>query len=104
MRLSNKTAIVTGGASGFGAGIVRKFHAEGAKVLIADLNTELAEELAAELGEGIRVCTTNVAKAADVDAMTQAALSAFGQIGHSGQQRRHHTFARTNGRGQRRGF
>lgn len=80
MRLSNKTAIVTGGASGFGAGIVRKFHAEGAKVLIADLNTELAEELAAKLGEGIRVCTTNVAKAADVDAMTQAALSAFGQI------------------------
>jgi len=80
MRLDNKTAIVTGGASGFGAGIVRKFHAEGAKVLIADLNTELAEELAAELGDGIRVCTTNVAKAADVDAMMQAALSAFGQI------------------------
>ena len=38
MRLQGKTAIVTGGASGFGAGIVRKFVAEGAKVMIADIN------------------------------------------------------------------
>ncbi|WP_420412700.1 SDR family oxidoreductase [Roseibium sp.] len=50
MRLQGKTAIVTGGASGFGAGIVRKFAAEGAKVLIADLNLDLAEEVAAEVG------------------------------------------------------
>ncbi|QDG74957.1 SDR family oxidoreductase [Labrenzia sp. PHM005] len=49
MRLQGKTAIVTGGASGFGAGIVRKFAAEGAKVLIADLNVDLAEEVAAEV-------------------------------------------------------
>ncbi|MFT6676162.1 MAG: 3-oxoacyl-[acyl-carrier protein] reductase [Sulfitobacter sp.] len=80
MRLQHKTAIVTGGASGFGAGIVRKFHAEGAKVLIADLNTDLALALADELGAGVYVSTTNVAKAADVEAMTQAALDAFGQI------------------------
>ena len=38
MRLAGKTAIVTGGASGFGAGIVRKFAAEGARVMVADLN------------------------------------------------------------------
>ena len=38
MKLKNKIAIVTGGASGFGAGIVRKFIAEGAKVVIADIN------------------------------------------------------------------
>ncbi|MEL7047857.1 MAG: SDR family NAD(P)-dependent oxidoreductase, partial [Pseudomonadota bacterium] len=46
MRLSGKSAIVTGGASGFGEGIARKFVAEGAKVLIADLNLEGAERLA----------------------------------------------------------
>lgn len=50
MRLEGKNAIVTGGASGFGAGIVRKFAAEGAKVMVADLNLALAEEIAAEVG------------------------------------------------------
>ena len=80
MRLAGKTAIVTGGASGFGAGIARKFVAEGARVVIADLNTALAEELAAELGEAVKVCTANVAKAQDVDTMTQAALAHGGRI------------------------
>ena len=49
-RLQGKTAIVTGGASGFGAGIVGKFVAEGARVLIADLNAEAANALAHDLG------------------------------------------------------
>ena len=80
MRLAGKTAIVTGGASGFGAGIARKFVAEGARVVIADLNTALAEELATELGEAVKVCTANVAKAQDVDTMTQAALAHGGRI------------------------
>ena len=80
MRLAGKTAIVTGGASGFGAGIARKFVAEGARVVIADLNTALAEELAAELGKAVKVCTANVAKAQDVDTMTQAALAHGGRI------------------------
>ncbi len=38
MRLDNKTAIITGGASGFGKGIVEKFTKEGANVVIADIN------------------------------------------------------------------
>ena len=49
MRLANKTAIVTGGASGFGAGIVKKFVAEGARVIIADINGDAAHAMAAEL-------------------------------------------------------
>ncbi|MEC8041290.1 MAG: SDR family NAD(P)-dependent oxidoreductase, partial [Pseudomonadota bacterium] len=47
MRLAGKTAIVTGGASGFGAGIVRKFAEEGANVMVADLNMDLARDVAA---------------------------------------------------------
>ena len=80
MRLNGKTAIVTGGASGFGAGIVRKFVAEGARVLIADMNLEGGEALAAELGESVAAIQTNVARNDDVAAMTAAALKAFGRI------------------------
>lgn len=80
MRLSGKTAIVTGAASGFGAGIARKFVAEGARVMIADLNTEGAEALARDLGDNTVACTANVAKNNDVEAMIDAAQSAFGQI------------------------
>ncbi len=80
MRLKGKTAIVTGGASGFGAGIARKFHAEGARVLIADLNLEMAQELAAELGEGVGAIATNVSVGADVQKMTGHAMALWGQI------------------------
>ncbi|MFK7940467.1 MAG: glucose 1-dehydrogenase [Roseovarius sp.] len=50
MRLHGKTAIVTGGASGFGAGIAAKFVAEGAQVMIADINADAAQAKAEELG------------------------------------------------------
>ncbi|WP_370402757.1 SDR family oxidoreductase [Sulfitobacter sp. JB4-11] len=80
MRLNGKTAIVTGGASGFGAGIVRKFVAEGARVMIADLNTDMAQEVASEVGGDVRVVQANVAQGADVEAMGQTTLEAFGRI------------------------
>ena len=80
MRLEGKTAIVTGGSSGFGAGIVRKFHAEGARVLIADLNAEMGQELASELGEGVEVIRVNVADGDDVVQMAQQAMTLWGQI------------------------
>ena len=62
MRLQEKTAIVTGGASGFGEGIVRKFLAEGARVVIADLNGEAANALAGELGDHTSAVTADVSK------------------------------------------
>lgn len=78
MRLQGKTAIVTGGASGFGAGIVRKFAGEGAKVLIADLNMALAEEIAGEV-DGIAV-EVDVASNDSVAALAETASSRLGTI------------------------
>lgn len=78
MRLKGKTAIVTGGAQGFGAGIVRKFAAEGARVMVADINGDGALALANEVG-GI-ACTVDVGRAASVDAMAEAAIRAFGDV------------------------
>jgi 3-oxoacyl-[acyl-carrier protein] reductase len=80
MRLEGKTAIVTGGASGFGAGIVRKFVAEGARVMVADINAEGAEVLAEELGVQAVAQHVNVAEKASVAAMAQAALEAFATL------------------------
>jgi 3-oxoacyl-[acyl-carrier protein] reductase len=78
MRLAGKVAIVTGGASGFGAGIVRKFAAEGANVLIADINLEGAEALARELGQ--KAGHVDVSKDASVNQLAAAALMAFGKV------------------------
>ncbi|HWV00751.1 MAG TPA: glucose 1-dehydrogenase [Devosia sp.] len=77
-RLNGKTAIVTGGASGFGAGIVRKFVAEGARVMVADINGDAASALAKELGATAQ--QVDVAKDASVAAMTEAAYAAFGKL------------------------
>lgn len=78
MRLENKTAIVTGAASGFGAGIARRFAAEGAQVVVADINADAAAALAAEIG-GVP-CAVDVANDASVKAMTEAAIAQWGRI------------------------
>ncbi|MGN6684348.1 MAG: SDR family oxidoreductase [Devosia sp.] len=77
-RLDGKTAIVTGGASGFGAGIVRKFVAEGARVMIADINGDAAAALARELGATSQ--QVDVSKDISVAAMIDAAYGAFGKL------------------------
>lgn len=80
MRLAGKCAIVTGGASGFGKGIVEKFLTEGARVMIADINGAAAAELAADLGSAAIAHQVDVSDAASVTAMAEAALSGFGQV------------------------
>ncbi|MFI4976298.1 MAG: glucose 1-dehydrogenase [Caulobacterales bacterium] len=80
MRLSGKTAIVTGGASGFGAGIVRRFVDEGARVVIADLNAEAAAALAAELGAQASAIAADVSKDEDVANLARSALAAMGRV------------------------
>lgn len=79
MRLENKTAIVTGGAQGFGAGIVDKFLAEGARVLVADINGDNASAKAAESDNAIAT-QTDVADRASVQAMIDTALATWGHI------------------------
>jgi 3-oxoacyl-[acyl-carrier protein] reductase len=78
MRLEGKTALVTGGASGFGAGIARKFHAEGARVMIADLNAEAAEAMAGVLGADW--VAADVGDDASVRHMATVALGALGPL------------------------
>jgi 3-oxoacyl-[acyl-carrier protein] reductase len=77
MRLQDKVAIVTGGASGFGAGIARKFVAEGASVIVADLNLQAALDLVAQLGTAARALRVDVSDAADVRTMFDAAEHHF---------------------------
>ncbi len=80
MRLAGKCAIVTGGASGFGLGIVDKFLAEGARVMIADINGEGASTLAAERGDMAMAQQVDVSNADSVNAMAEAAIGAFGRV------------------------
>lgn len=80
MRLQGKRAIVTGAASGFGAGIATKFVAEGARVLVADINGDGANEMAATLGEAARAQTVDVSDGDSVHAMVKAATDAFGGL------------------------
>ncbi|MBS0395748.1 MAG: glucose 1-dehydrogenase [Proteobacteria bacterium] len=75
MRLQDQIAIVTGGASGIGAGIVRRFVAEGARVVIADRDAPAAAALAAELGPAARAVVADVTSADSVAALAAAAAA-----------------------------
>ncbi|MFT0861399.1 SDR family NAD(P)-dependent oxidoreductase [Ancylobacter sp. G4_0304] len=85
-RLAGRVAIVTGGSSGIGRAIVRTFAREGARVVVADITTEVIEggppvcEVVAEEG-GIAVFhQTDISKAADVDALVAATVARFGRL------------------------
>ena len=80
MRLKGKIAIVTGGGSGFGAGIVRKFVAEGAQVLVADRNLDAALDVAGTAGPAARALRVDVSNAADVRTMIDATEQHFGAV------------------------
>jgi len=80
MRLHAKTAIVTGGASGFGRGIAQRFVAEGARVAIVDMNAAGAAAVADALGAAAIAVTCDVSNAQDVAAAVQATAAAFGKV------------------------
>jgi len=83
MRLQGKTAIVTGGGSGFGEGIAKTFAREGANVVVNDLNGASAERVASEIavsgGKAIAVAG-DVTKQADWKTLFDAAIEDFGSI------------------------
>lgn len=80
MDFNNRTALITGGASGLGEATARLFHEQGANVIILDLNAERGEALAAELGERVRFIRTNVSEEADVQAAIDLAITTFGGV------------------------
>jgi 3-oxoacyl-[acyl-carrier protein] reductase len=77
-RLQGKVALVTGAAAGFGEAIARLFVAEGAKVLLADLDGAKAQVLADALGPAARAVACDVSQQADVQAAVAACVESFG--------------------------
>jgi len=79
-RLKKKVALVTGGARGIGEGIVRRFVAEGASVMITDLLDEPGEALAAELGESVAFLHQDVTSRAGWEETVAATEARFGRL------------------------
>jgi len=79
-RLEGKTALITGGASGMGAAHVRLFIAEGAKVIITDINEELGTSFAAELGDQALFLRHDVSDPDSWASVVAEGTSAFGPI------------------------
>jgi NAD(P)-dependent dehydrogenase (short-subunit alcohol dehydrogenase family) len=83
MNLKDKVAIVTGGASGFGAAIARRLSQAGAAVMVADLNAEGGQRMAAELtaaGARAQSVVCDVASQADYQRMVETTLSQLGGL------------------------
>ena len=80
MKFDNKVVFVTGAAQGMGFAIVRRFAAEGASVVAADINAEAAARAVADLGERGLAVACNVADSASVAEAFQAVESRFGRV------------------------
>jgi 3-oxoacyl-[acyl-carrier protein] reductase len=78
--LGGQVAVITGGASGIGAAIARRFAADGARVVLGDVNGAALEAMAAELGDRCRTHLTDVTVEADVAGLCDVAVSEFGQL------------------------
>jgi 3-oxoacyl-[acyl-carrier protein] reductase len=80
MRLKGKAALVTGGASGFGAEIVARYVQEGAKVVLIDLNHKGGNDVAVRTGGGTIAVAGDVTRRADIDNAIAKAMNAFGRL------------------------
>ena len=78
--LDGKAAIVTGSARGIGRATAELFVAEGAKVLINDLDADVAEQTASELGDNTAVFAGDLTKTGAADELVAAAVDAFGTV------------------------
>ena len=79
-RLDNKVAVITGGCSGIGLATVELFAAEGARIMIADVQDEKGAALAARLGDQVAYQHCDVSSEAQIEALMQAAAGRFGGI------------------------
>jgi NAD(P)-dependent dehydrogenase (short-subunit alcohol dehydrogenase family) len=79
-RLQNKVSIIAGGATGIGAACAKRYVAEGAKVVIGDLNIKMAQELATSLGANAIAVHYDAADAASIKALIEGAVARFGRI------------------------
>ena len=80
MQIENGVFVVTGGGSGLGAATARMLVEAGARVVLADVNREAGEALAAELGSGAAFALTDVTDADSGKAAIELALSRFGRL------------------------
>ncbi len=80
MKIENSIFVVTGGASGLGAGTARMLVEAGGKVILADLQREAGEQLAAELGASARFVETDVSSEESAKAAIDMAVSVFGEL------------------------
>src|ERR1019366_2437441 len=77
-RLANRVALIVGAARGIGAGIAKRFAEEGARVMIADTETEAGIAMAAQLGG--RFVATDISRKADAERAVAETLAAFGGL------------------------
>lgn len=80
MALDGKTFIITGGGSGLGAATARLFAANGANVVVSDMNVDGANSVAAEIGDKARAIECNVTDEAQVQAAIDLAMAEFGGL------------------------
>jgi NAD(P)-dependent dehydrogenase (short-subunit alcohol dehydrogenase family) len=80
MNIQGKVALVTGGASGLGAASVRMVTDAGGRAVIVDLNQELGQLLAGEIGDAACFVRADVANPSDMEAAVNAALERFGRL------------------------
>ena len=79
-RLEGKVVVITGGSSGIGNASVRLFVKEGAQVVFGDIQDDIGESLAEELGSNAIYLHTDVRNEADIKALIDRAIEKFGRL------------------------